>query len=457
MTLGLPWNAPVESVRFPTEVFPAPIREYIESAGLLNYPEDFVGVGALVALAATIGDTHRIQVKAGWQEPAIIFAAIVGNAGVRKTAALTYSLMPLRKRQKDLALDYERELEGHRQELRRLKSQRSDEEPPPTPRAQQVITENFTTEALIALLHANPRGLLCCRDELASWTRDMNRYTPGSDEQQWLSLWSAQPITYNRKSQGGERLFVPSPVVSVVGGIQPGVLAELFGSGKNINGFSDRILFAWPEPITRRFVDEDVLPFVKERYERMFEKLFALASDTDLEGQPQPHIVKLSVEARQRFIEWDEAYINVVLNDTSVPTRTQSVVSKLEAYALRFALILHVTRRVYGEEPETTVSVVTMEAALRLVDYFAAQALKVLALMHQPPANAAERATTWIRERGGQATKRDLYRSRVGGITTEEAASAFFREAEAQGLGTVSTDASNHGGPPTERLTLHPV
>lgn len=448
-----PSGAVSQSLPFPTDVFPAPVREYIESAALLNYPLDFVGMGALVALGTAIGDTHRIQVKVGWQEPPILFAAIVGNAGVRKTAALTYALAPLRKRQKTLALIYEQELEAHRQELRRLKGQKSEEEPPAGPRPLQVITENFTTEALIALLHTNPRGLLCCRDELASWTRDMNRYAQGSDEQQWLSLWSAQPITYNRKSQS-ERLFVPSPVVSVIGGIQPGVLAELFGSGKSINGFSDRILFCWPDPITRRFVDEEVPPFVLERYERVFEKLFALTSDSGFDDQPCPHLVKLSPEARQCFIAWNERCINAVLNDPSVPPRVQSVLAKLEAYSLRFALILHLTRCVYGEETGLMVSLTTMEAALRIVDYFTQQAHKVLALMDHKPTSTTDRALAWIRERGGQITKRELYRSRVGGITSEERASAFFQEIEAQGIGTVSIDPSTHGGPPTERLTL---
>ncbi|MCK4626637.1 MAG: DUF3987 domain-containing protein [Phycisphaerae bacterium] len=53
----------------------------------------------LAALASAIGNTRRIQLKRGWSEPAILWAAIVGDSGTMKSPAMELALKPLRQRQ----------------------------------------------------------------------------------------------------------------------------------------------------------------------------------------------------------------------------------------------------------------------------------------------------------------------------------------------------------------------
>jgi hypothetical protein len=65
----------------------------------------------------------------------------------------------------------------------------------------QLYTTDATLEALIQLLHQNPRGLLFVRDELTAWVLGMNQYRGGrgADRQQWLSLWNGADLIVHRK------------------------------------------------------------------------------------------------------------------------------------------------------------------------------------------------------------------------------------------------------------------
>jgi hypothetical protein len=440
---------------FPVHVFPKPVRELIESASILNYPLDFVGTAALTALATAIGDTHRLQIKTGWQEPATLFAAIVGTPGVRKTPAINYALKPLQRWQEKQLRTYQVEREAYLKEVSRIRQQKGDETIPVEPKPTQVLVDNFTIEALICLLYNNLRGLLCKRDELTSWVRDMNRYNKGSDEQQWLSIWSAQSIMSNRKSQN-EVFYIPRPIVNVIGGIQPKILPELFAEAKSANGFSDRILFCWPNPINRTFSEEEVPVYIEEQYQKVFDRLLALTMNADCEGHPVPHVIKLAPEAYTRFVQWDETFINAKLNDPTVGESEKSVIAKLEAYMLRFALVLHLTAVACQEAPAGQVSLSTVEGAISLVDYFAANATKVMNQVGMGAASPFDKSLSYIkRKHNSKINKRDLYRSKVGGINTLEQANAFIEEVELKGLGIVERQHDKHGGPPQEILTLY--
>ncbi|HEX8350465.1 MAG TPA: DUF3987 domain-containing protein, partial [Hymenobacter sp.] len=337
----------------------------------------------------------------------------------------------------------------------RVRQQKSDENLPVEPKLIQTLIDDFTIEALITLLHNNPRGLLCKRDELTSWVRDMNRYNKGSDEQQWLSIWSAQYIISNRKSQNGA-LYISRPIVNVIGGIQPKILPELFAEAKSANGFSDRILFSWPDPVLRAFFNEEVPLYVEEQYQKVFDRLFELTMSADSEGQTIPHIVTMAPDAHARFVQWDESFINARLNDPAVGDSEKSMYAKLEAYMLRFTLVLHLTAVACQEAQSGQVSLATVEGAIALVDYFAAHATKVMNQVGMGPTNAFDKALNYIKQNHqGSINKRDLYRAKAGGIINAEQATAFFAKVVAQRFGTVERLPSTHGGSVQEILTLH--
>ena len=69
------------------------------------------------------------------------------------------------------------------------------------------------------------------RDELAGWLGGIAEYKggKGSDLGHWLACWSAVPLTVDRKTGAVKMLHVPRAAVSIVGGIQPGVLRAAIG------------------------------------------------------------------------------------------------------------------------------------------------------------------------------------------------------------------------------------
>lgn len=431
---------------FPVHVLPRPMQEYVLGAMTLNYPTDYVGCAALVAAATAIGATYRLEVKKGWQEPAVFFVALVGNAGVRKTAALNYALWPVNHYNREQHRLHKQETAQYKQDLLQEKVGKGTGTVVDPPIARQTVTENTTTEALIGLLYQNPRGVLSFRDELASWTLDLNRYSKGADEQIWLSLWSASTIRYNRKTKG-EYLVVENPNVNVIGGIQPGVLMELFGNGKRDNGFSDRILFSCPEHVMRFYRDEEVPVFVREQYEKLFKKLFALSADHNEFGEPIPHLARFLPAAKAAFIDWNESFINCQLNDPQLSNQEKSLLSKLEAYMVRLALVLHLSHHACGEEQEISqVGLQSVQGAIELITYFKAQVDKVLEQVDNPDKHVLDIVVNWLQANSNTTTARELCRARVGGITSTAKAKAIFQDLVAQGLGTLEKRKNSNGG-----------
>ena len=74
---------------FPVEVFPEPIKDIINATNKdLNFPVDFIGLSLLYAASVAIGNTHKVELKKGFQESAVLYAAIVGPSGTNKSHPL---------------------------------------------------------------------------------------------------------------------------------------------------------------------------------------------------------------------------------------------------------------------------------------------------------------------------------------------------------------------------------
>ena len=98
--------------------------------------------------------------------------------------------------------------------------------------------------------------MLVYRDELTGLVASLNQYKggKGGDKQFWLTPWSSQDYTVNRK--GKEPLRIERPFLSVIGNIPPDMLGDLADRRGREDGFIDRILFAYPDPVTVKWTDE---------------------------------------------------------------------------------------------------------------------------------------------------------------------------------------------------------
>lgn len=304
---------------FPTEQLPEPIRALVEDgAAAIGCDTAFIALPTLAALASAIGNTRRVRLKRTWTEPAILWAAVVGESGTAKSPALELALQCVKARQ-DAAmrehttamLDHERAAElhavRHKAWLKRM-GHATDPgpdhppEPPIEPACERTWTDDATTEAMAALLAENERGLLLATDELAGWFGRMDRYTgsKGSDAAKWLEMHGGRSVVVDRRGSGV--VHVPRAAVSVCGGIQPSILARAIGDTNRENGLLARLLLAHPPRRAKRWTDRDVDDRTLDAVGAIYDRLYGLSMDTDPEGEPTPRIVALSPEARLRFI-----------------------------------------------------------------------------------------------------------------------------------------------------------
>lgn len=358
------------NIPFPIDVFPPVIKDYIESChNSLNLIPDFMGIGALSVAATLIGNSYRIQIKEGWMERPLFWMAIVGHSGIRKTPSLDAMIRPLQLIDKTMYTQYLEELEKYQ-------SKKTESDSKTTIPKQLVVTDS-TIEALIPILKDNSNGILYFKDELIGWINDLCRYNKGSAEQQWLSLYSNQPIRLNRKTEG-DHVRVDNPFANVIGGIQPDILPSLFENGRGINGFTSRIIFSYPDSVKRKLSHKNMKPHIVRKYDHFISRLFDLEKNRNHAGKIEPITLEFSDSAQERFYTWDEVFINNHINDPTLPEAMKSALSKLEALMPRLALVIQFMEEVAAlkEEPKE-VSLDATNKAIQLIDYFYAHFLKV--------------------------------------------------------------------------------
>jgi len=228
---------------FPFDALPEKMQGIVNQYNeRMNLPKEFTAISMLYAIATMAGKRYSLMVNNQRSYPSL-YVALVGEPGTNKTAPLAQILSPLKEFDKANYKDYKEELKDYERSLSIAKKE-GNSEPKEKPHYKQLLVSDITPESLSDVLQHNSVGVGVYRDELASWFKNFNRYNRGSESEYWLSLWSSQSITVNRKS--GEPILVENPVVSVIGTIQPEIVKSLFTTDNEGNGFVDRILFVAP-------------------------------------------------------------------------------------------------------------------------------------------------------------------------------------------------------------------
>ena len=264
-----------EVLPFPCDAFPPSVCRFVKSAAAsLPCPPDFIGMVVLVLLGAAIGLRRQLEIKKNWKERPSIYGAIVASPGEKKSPGMNLAMQPFRIRQKELFADYEIELESFEQELAEWNKEK--EGPMPTkPIRKQLFTTDITVESLVMLLGDNEKGIVLACDELTSWVHSLNQYKggKGSDRQHFLSFWSGASVVVNRKTDD-DPLVVDSPFLSVIGCLQPDVLGDLVDNSGREDGYVDRILFSFPDPVELKWTEKCVSDHDMQAYENVFRHLW---------------------------------------------------------------------------------------------------------------------------------------------------------------------------------------
>jgi hypothetical protein len=421
-----PETAPADDTRFrpfPVTALPAPAREFVAAgAKAIGCDPSYLALPLLVALAAAVGNTRRLMLKRGWFAPAIIWAVVIGESGTAKTPAFRLVMRPVRRRQERALERYVEEMKRYQVELARWekdfaawkRSRNAAGDPPEKPeppRAVRYVVSDTTVEALAPILLANPRGLLLARDELAGWFGSFDRYAgkgkAGSDAANWLSMFSAETVTVDRKTGTPPTIYVPHAAVCVTGGIQPGILQKALGQEHRESGLAARPLLAYPPRRVKKWTEADIDPAAEARLVELFDRLYDLEPDADDEGNPQPGVVRLSPDAKAAWTAYYDAH---AVEQADLTGDLAAAWAKLEEYAARLALVVHLTRWAGGDPTLRNVEnldAASMAAGITLTEWFKGEARRVYAMLAETePERDTRRLVEWIGRKGGSVTAR---------------------------------------------------
>lgn len=450
---------------FPTEVLPEPVRSFVlEGSAAIGCDPAFIVMPLIAALASAIGNTRRIRLKPGWFEPAILWTAIVGESGSQKSPGLDLTMKPLQDLQDRAFEQFAREKEAY--EIARLEYERaltkwkrgkSKEDPPEKPKEpvpMRYFVSDTTVEALAVVHDGQWRGLFLARDELAGWLRSFNQYKKagGGDTAHWLEMHGGRPMAIDRKTGPQKLIYIPRASVSLTGGIQPGTLKRCLDREHFEDGLAARILLALPTRKPKRWTEISVSPESQAAIDLVFAKLFQLEPDKTQEGKAIPGLVGLTPEAKRLWIQFYNAH---GAEQADLTGDVAAAWSKLEGYAARLALVIHLVRWANGEGvSDKEVDKESIAAGVRLSQWFGQEAKRIYAIIRESGEDEELRERVEMIERkGGKVTVRGWQRARC--FESAEGAEAELEELVQAKLGEwTQTTPGPKGGRPPRLFTL---
>ena len=445
---------------FDPAMLPDSLRGWcVDAAEGLGVPLDFLAVPAIVACAAAIGRVVAVRPKVQdrWIERPILWGAIIGRPSAGKSPALAPARRMLARLENDERKAHEARVRemladqvvgevsaAHAKRQVRVAVQAGDKESakklakeatkvqdraPPEPR---IVVSDSTIEKLGELLNENPRGLLMVRDELTGWLASLDREGHECDRAFWLECWNgAGPFVTDRIGRGTIR--VEACAVSVLGGIQPGKLAEYVRGavkgGMGDDGLMQRFQLAVYPDLAANWHYQDRAPSAADelRAWRTFQRLRAITPQavgaTVAEGFDMPWL-PLADDARALWIEW-QTELMPRLRSGAEPAHMESHLAKFPALACRLALVLHLC-----DAEKEPVSGEAMAKALDWCTYLQSHATRIYAPLSDGGLTAAHALLRKRKELPDVFTGRDVYRKGWGGLDADSVGDALTTLAE---------------------------
>ncbi len=472
---------PVEP--FPLSALPQAFAPWVHDvAERMHCPPDFVAVPLLVAAASLVARRVGIrpQQHTDWFERGNLWALIVGRPGLMKSPAMSQALAPMDRLEAQAAEAFNAVTAQHQAELLAAKL-RSEESvrvakaalkkdsaadvtalllaagDPDAPTRRRYVVNDLTYEKLGDILASNAEGVLSVRDEMRGLFLNLAKEDNAPARAFFLQAWSGGSYTFDRIGRG--TVTVADAQLSMIGGIQPGPLADLVlqaRRGAADDGMIERFLIAWPDaPGEWREVDRWPDSASKRAVWDAFQRLDGLrAADIDAEyatdhrGEPYGvPFLRFDDAARALFGEWRSEFertIRAAENDG-----LEGALSKFRHHVPALALALHVIDG--GNGPVTAGATL---GALALAEYFESHARR----LHSSGRRTIVRAARTILDKAQAAalpdpfTARDVYRNQWAGLADKHTAADALDLLAAHGWLTEATLET--GGRPTVVFSL---
>ncbi|HEX5731676.1 MAG TPA: DUF3987 domain-containing protein [Blastocatellia bacterium] len=476
------------------ELLPEPFAPWLtDIAERMQCPLDYPAVGAMVAIAATVGNQIAIRPKRhdDWTVIPNLFGAVVGRPGVLKSPALEEALKPLKRLAIKAREDYQQAMKDW--EIDRIttdakkdklkddikKTVKSGEQVDKdllraeldalaemvAPTERRYIINDSTVEKMGELLNQNPRGLLLFRDEIVGWLRTLDREGHEGDRAFYLEAWNGQgSFTYDRIGRG--TLHIQTVTLSVLGGIQPGPLSAYLratlSGGQGDDGLLQRLqLMVYPDVSEHwRNVDRYPNTVSKNQAFEVFKKLdrldaAQLGAHIPDEADAIPYL-RFDEKAQELFDSWHEELELYLRSGRIEHPALEAHLSKYRSLMPSLALLFHLIDRADGRTDQDAVSLDAAAKAAAWCSYLLEHAKRVYGMAINAAAHLAKSLAEHIRQGDlpDPFTARDVYRKHWTGLTNaKEAAEPLELLADLQWVRPVEIKT---GGRSTTHYLINP-
>ncbi len=398
---------------------PDALRGYVKDISeRMQCPPDFAAVGVMVMMATIIGRKVSIRPKRNddWTVTCNLWGAVVGNSGVMKSPTLSAALSPIGKLAASAFKDFNKASAKHAEiaELAKLqqsvnktkaraslkKGESADaskllqlDDTEDAPILKRYKTNNASYEALGELFMENPNGLLVEADEIIGLLKQLD--ANGQEVARSFYLTAAdgdKSYTFDRIMRG-KGLHIEALCLSIIGGIQPGVLAEYVrqatSGGAGADGLLQRFsLMVYPDispdcKYMDRFPDSTLRDSVNRLAERMdsLNPADISAEDGQFGGVP---FLRFDDAAQAVFAEWIVA-LDTRLRSGEEHPAIASHLSKYRKLIPSLALINHLC--------DTRGGAVSEQALIRAIafsEYLESHAMRIYSGATRPDIDAAK-------------------------------------------------------------------
>lgn len=455
---------------FDAAMLPDAVRPFVEDvAERMQAPIDFPAISMMIVLAGVVGRKVAVRPKGkdDWTVVPNLWGLAVGRPGLMKTPAISEPMKFLKRLEIDAKAAYEVDLREYlaaeivakaakqnaEQAVKKALKDRVDateiarqaieqEQESPVRRRYQV--NDPTVEKLGEILNENPNGVTLCRDELYAFLKSLDKDGHESARGFYLEAWNGNGrYSYDRIGRG--TIDIDAAVVSMIGTIQPGRLAEYVSSavrgGSGDDGLIQRFQLAvWPDcPSKWRNVDrwpdrtakKQVFDLVCNMDEMTTEEVGAVQCEDD-----EIPYLRFAPDAQAIFNDWLTTLETRLRGDQLVPAM-ESHLAKYRSLIPSLALLIHLADGGFGD-----ISMHALKKAIAWAIYLESHAHRIYASAVHSDVVAARALAKKITD--GSLTDgfsvRDVYRPGWSGLAnSEEAQSAIELLVDLHWLAVVET------------------
>jgi Protein of unknown function (DUF3987) len=348
----------------PKGLLPAVIEQFAFQQGeLMGADPAGLAMGALVACAAAIPDSIRIQVKKHdrrWLESTRIWVGLAGPVSAKKSPIMSVVCAPIDDIDKELGIEYAKAIAEAEYEAK--KNKKNGEEN--SSRVEEIVrkrirVEDATPESMQGILEHNNQGLLLKRDELAGWFGQMEKYGGGgrgasADRGFWLQAFNGGYYVFDRVKRGSGTIKNLS--ANLLGGIQVEALRKVVEEGVDDGLLQRLFVIMLREAVLGR--DE---PVEDDEYECLVRKLYdlrqyAYSSSRRADDPNAPEIlnfkdapvriVKFTDEAAAIRWKLEQRHLDLQSAYGTVNRKLASHIGKYDGLFARLCLLWHIIENV---------------------------------------------------------------------------------------------------------------